>query len=554
MKNNYINRINQNASFGLNINKRLFHLLLFIFLISFNASFSQKNVDSLKQVWNNAKIEDAERFKAINTYYKTQTYAQPDSVLLVIDYHYKLAEKKNEKRQMANALNEKSYAYYLKGQIDMSMEAIEKAIELYKEIDDKAALSLSYGNLGNIYGEIRDYQKAVWYFNLNLKISQDLGKEKEVARMLYNLGIIYSMLDSYDLALANFNKVLSIYKNLNLVNNTGSALYSIAEVYYKQGKYEEAIHEIDKALPILSKINNKVTVSDCYFLLSKCYDKLKQPNKAIENVDKSLEMDTIFNNNSMIVEHLTLKAGLTFNTNVPLATQQANDVLKLLKEDTAHQLKADIYNLLYKCYKDKGAYDTSLLMHEKYTVYNDSVQIEKNKLSIIEEAIQKDFDEKLFDTKIENEKKQAQLKLLQFKKTAAIIGCSGLVVLFVVLYYRNHIKKNHRERELLLKELELLKSEVNGNLLMDSNKFELNREKLETSINRKLNDTDWNVLNILFENPVIPNKDIAEKVFKSVEGVSSSLRRMYDYFEIDETKYKKIGLIMDAIKRSNKSV
>ena len=47
------------------------------------------------------------------------------------------------------------------------------------------------------------------------------------------------------------------------------------------------------------------------------------------------------------------------------------------------------------------------------------------------------------------------------------------------------------------------------------------------------------------------NTEIAEKVFLSLDGVGSSLKRMYDYFEIEETKYKKIALLRKAIKISN---
>ncbi|MDA9262373.1 winged helix-turn-helix domain-containing protein, partial [bacterium] len=63
--------------------------------------------------------------------------------------------------------------------------------------------------------------------------------------------------------------------------------------------------------------------------------------------------------------------------------------------------------------------------------------------------------------------------------------------------------------------------------------------------------TDWKVLSILLEDPVIPNKEIADKAFLSVDGINSSLRRMYEYFEIKESKYKKISLLMESIKISN---
>jgi hypothetical protein len=38
----------------------------------------------------------------------------------------------------------------------------------------------------------------------------------------------------------------------------------------------------------------------------------------------------------------------------------------------------------------------------------------------------------------------------------------------------------------------------------------------------------------------------------SIDGISSSLRRMCKYIEIKENKYKKVSLIHTAIKISNK--
>ena len=90
--------------------------------------------------------------------------------------------------------------------------------------------------------------------------------------------------------------------------------------------------------------------------------------------------------------------------------------------------------------------------------------------------------------------------------------------------------------------------------MFDSNKFELSRKKLETKLDRILNETDWNVLQILLNDPLSTNKEIAEKAFMSIDGIGSSLRRMYEYFEIKESKYKKISLLLEAIKISNKSL
>ena len=46
-------------------------------------------------------------------------------------------------------------------------------------------------------------------------------------------------------------------------------------------------------------------------------------------------------------------------------------------------------------------------------------------------------------------------------------------------------------------------------------------------------------------------KELSEKVFLSSDGVGSSLRRMYAVFDVPESKYMKIGLLLKAIKISN---
>ena len=190
-------------------------------------------------------------------------------------------------------------------------------------------------------------------------------------------------------------------------------------------------------------------------------------------------------------------------------------------------------------------------MYENYTVYNDSIQQEKNNFAVVSEAVKNDFELKVYENKLENEKEKTALKVSQLKRTFAITIASTLLIFCVVFYFRSKMKKDQAKRDVLLDEIEKLKNNADKGLIVDSNKFELVREKIEHSINRNLNETDWKVLNLLLDDPVITNKEIAEKACMSVDGIGSSLRRMYEYFEIKETKYKKISLLLEAIKTSN---
>jgi tetratricopeptide (TPR) repeat protein len=530
-----------------------FKIIFFLIVcITFSNGYSQ--IDSLRNILEDEKKSDSIRFKAINTYYLTNTYAQPDSVLVLINYHYDLAKEKKFIKEMAKALNEKSYAYYIKGDTKKSMEFLMQSIKLYEQLDEPLTLATLYSNIGNIYGEEKKYQEAVRYFNSSLEIFRKQGQKTGEARMLHNLGVIYNALDIYDVALTYLNKSLELNQKLNKEKETGGTFLEIGKVYYNKAEYYLAIELSKKALELLISKNNKFSTADCYFLISKSYHKLNQPEKAYDYIEKSLVIDYEIKNTSRIIQRRTLKANLIYESNlVDEAIKQAEEILKLVQSETINQLKADIYNLLYKCYKAKRNYSLSLSMNEQYIVYSDSVQIEKNKIVVIREAIQNEYDSKLYKNNLKSEKEKAALKVLQLKKTYTITIAAALIIFSVVFYFRSKIKKNQAKRELLLNEIEKLKNNANKGLIVDSNKFELNREKIERAINRKLNETDWTVLNVLLEDPVITNIEIAEKVFMSVDGIGSSLRRMYEYFNIKESKYKKISLLLEAIKISNNS-
>jgi len=544
------------------ISLKMFHLkfidlkksLIILLLLTINPVFSQTITNPLKKVWEDKKKSDSIRFKAINQYYLTNTHAQPDSVLVLIDYHYSLAREKKSITEMANALNEKSYAYYIKGDTKGSMKFLTQSIKLYEQLDDPLTLATLYSNIGNIYGEEKKYQEAVRYFKSSLEIFRKKGQKTGEARMLSNLGIIYNALDIYDVALTYLNKSLEVRQKLNKEKVNGLTFLEIGKVHYNKAEYYLAIELSNKALELLISENNKFYTADCYFLLSKSYHKLSQPEKAFDYIEKSLVIDYEIKNTSRIIQRLTLKANLIYESNqIDEAKKQAEEILKLVQPETLNHVKADLYNLLYKCYKAKRDYTLALSMYEQYGIYSDSVQIEKNNIVIIREAIQNEYDRKLYENSLESEKEKAALKVLQLKRTFAIVIISTLFIFCVVFYFRSKIKKNQLKRNLLLDKIEELKSKANNNLLVDSNKFELNKEKIELAINRNLNETDWKVLNLLLDDPVITNKEIAEKVFMSVDGIGSSLRRMYEYFNIKESKYKKISLLLEGIKISNNS-
>ena len=530
-------------------------LIFFISIGSTSPLFSQIKKDSLKNIWTSNNISDSLRFKAIKSYYYNNTYAKPDSVISLTKYHYQLGKEKGVVKEMASALNERSYAHYIKGDLNTSIEVLKQSISLLEKINEPKNLIVIQSNLGSIYNEQKEYLKAFNSFTTSLEIIRDFKLKTSEARILAQIGDIYNTLDELDLAMEYFDKSLTICvaSKITKQNQIGTIFLKKAEIYYKKQQYSQAIDYSNKAIIEFNDTNNKNALSNCYMLLAKANKKLFEKDLAITYTDKALAINYELDNNSKIIETQILKSYLLLDTKPAQARNLSEKSLQLLKPETSNKIKADLHKLLYECYKRSNQTNRALSMIEKYTVFKDSFQLEKNKILIIKETIKRQYEQKLKETEAINEKENAIVKLTYTYRIYFVLSLSILLIFLFAYIFRMKNKKTRDELDSLLAEINTLKRKEKLNLLVDASNFELNKEKIQASINRKLNKTDWSVLNVLLQNPEASNKEISEKVFLSIDGIGSSLRRMYQFFDLKETKYKKVLLIKRAIEISKDS-
>jgi len=531
-------------------------LIFFISIGSTSPLFSQIKKDSLKNIWVNTTISDSLRFKAIKSYYNNNTYAKPDTVISLTKYHYQLGKEKGVVKEMASALNERSYAHYIKGDLNTSIEVLKQSISLLEKINDPKNLIVIQSNLGSIYKEQKEYLKAFNSFNTSLKIIRDFKLKTSEARILAQIGDIYNTLDELDLAMEYFDKSLTICvaSKITKQNQIGTIFLKKAEIYYKKQQYNQAKEYSNKAINEFKETSNKFDLSECYILLAKVNKKLSKKTQALEYTNKALAINYEIDNNSKIIEAQILKSYLLLDTKPAQAKNLSEKSLQLLKPETSNKIKADLYQLLYECYKKSNQTNRALSMIEKHTIFRDSFQLERNKILIIKETIKSEYEQKLQQNKAINEKENAIVKLTYTYRIYFVISIIIVLVILFVYAFRTKNIKTRKELDALLLEINSLKRKEKLTLLVDASNFELNKEKIQTSINRKLNKTDWSVLNVLLQNPEASNKEISEKVFLSIDGIGSSLRRMYLFFDLKQTKYKKVLLIKKAIEISNNNL
>ena len=184
------------------------------------------------------------------------------------------------------------YAYY-----EESIEVNLRFIRLSEETNGQNGLTAgSYGNIGLVYRNLGEYDKALDYYFKALEIRKDVLGEKHpnTAGTYGNIGVVYHNLEDYDKALEFYNKALEIDKDVLGENHHDTAISynNIGVVYDELGDYDKALEFHNKALEIKKEVLGEKHASTAmsYNNIGNVYDDLGDYDKALEYHNKALEI------------------------------------------------------------------------------------------------------------------------------------------------------------------------------------------------------------------------------------------------------------------------
>lgn len=139
--------------------------------------------------------------------------------------------------------------------LDQALEFHETALELNKEMDNKAGEAENLGYLGSIYTLQEDYTKARSYLEKAQDINQETGNRAGEALNLGNIGSVHLLNDDLDTALDYYEKALEINLEINNEKEITANLANIGGVYALKGDIDMALGYYNYALEISSRLN-----------------------------------------------------------------------------------------------------------------------------------------------------------------------------------------------------------------------------------------------------------------------------------------------------------
>ena len=143
------------------------------------------------------------------------------------------------------------------GLLDDSLEALQRALALTKEIDDKALEGTTLNNISQIYDARGDYDTALGYLEDSLAIRRSIGDKSGEGTTLNNISQIYDARGDYDTALKYLEVSLAILRSIGDKSGEGTTLNNISQIYKARGDYDTALRFLEDSLAIVRSIGDK---------------------------------------------------------------------------------------------------------------------------------------------------------------------------------------------------------------------------------------------------------------------------------------------------------
>lgn len=324
-----------------------------------------------------------------------------------------------------------------------------KEIEVYtKAVNNTELLSDTYFFLAIIHRKIGKFEEAIEYYNNVLPLYKKNKSFDRLPKLYGNLGIIYREINNNERALNSYLKALEYTKEYD--DNLKCGLNSmIGTVYIDMGEFEKGIDYLKRGLSICERINSTIRLAENYLSTAKYYKnrpfeiKKLDYDSALYYNNKSLEIYKKVDNKSGQVKTLGEISQVHLVKNeVEKSKKYLIDGLAISRQDSSPTNQSYILDLLTKLYRKTGDYKKA----DEFNLLNQEIleNVHKTQLNkqLTENLAYYDYLLSVKQDSLQHEHRiELQKTLLQEKdktltqQSSAIIIISIILILLIILFF-----------------------------------------------------------------------------------------------------------------------
>ncbi|MBN2016909.1 MAG: tetratricopeptide repeat protein [Candidatus Cloacimonetes bacterium] len=270
------------------------------------------------------------------------------------------------------------------GNPEKALEYYQKSLQIKQELDDPHGTSSVLGGIGLVYFEHGDYEKAKQYFLEAMEFGQRSPEKKPLTHALNNLGLTYCQLGELDTALEYFLQSLEYAKKLELDFVIASIYNNMANIYYVIGNIQEAKQYTLDALQIYNNIGSKVNIARTLNNIALIAEHEQSYDEALALYERALKIRREIGNKFEIVNTLENMAHLYINKgNFTKALDINLEAYELNQELGNQWAVANSLNQIGYLYTKIGIYSTAIDMLNEAK----QIELENNYLQLLKDNL-----------------------------------------------------------------------------------------------------------------------------------------------------------------------
>jgi predicted ATPase len=220
-------------------------------------------------------------------------YAFKNAINYYLDSIKILESKEHEKEQpnqLSEIYNKLAFSQSIIGDRKEAEINLNKALKYCRKTKDKDNESLILMSMGNLYGDMGRWDKAIEYFKKGLLISEEIDNLRRKARIINNIGVINLFKGNTSTGYVNLKESLNLCETIKAEDIYIMSLNNMGIYYDIVGKWRKAIVVYKNSLAISKKNKNIIEMSNTMGNLGFAYSSLNKSEQAIYYFKESIKI------------------------------------------------------------------------------------------------------------------------------------------------------------------------------------------------------------------------------------------------------------------------
>ncbi len=437
-----------------------------LFILAFTRiATAQENIDSLESLLLQPS-PDSIRIRVINNLNFIYYDKDQNRFKKLSEEALALSQKIYRKQTIAVAYLNWASANEISGDYDSSIVYNQKALDIYKDLNDSVGISVALNNMGITYMQMGDYSSGVYSFNRALPIDVAKNDSFNLCIDYLNLADIYLragyITNAEDWARRGYSYAIS-----GAPGNQPFAAEILGLVFLEENKIDSAFYFFKHARSIGSDLQLEYIFNRSFLHYGNTYMKRNMYDSAryyfLNGVTRSEGKNL---SDVLIPVKIGLSKCYLHDRNFTEALSEGKEAFILSKKIQNKHLALESVNLIADIFKELKAPDSVIAYLTIGRHYRDE---------LLKQSIKGSIEAKTYNLQLQQEQEQRQLAILSLAEQDRILTQQRLIIGFVIvllvslviiilLIYRSSKFRAASNVQLTIKNTELkkLNQEVNG--------------------------------------------------------------------------------------------